>query len=164
MRVRTLAFSVSLLVAPFVIMSGQYGKMPTSPDVRLEVKLELKQAASDGNLSQVDGVVTVRNLGNEALTVQSLSNRLAVTFAVLDSRGNVVSPIGRAKVDPKFEKKSLSPGSKLIEVFEGLKFISGTGQFGYDLRKGERYTVVAIYRPGGQEKGICSRETTIDLR
>lgn len=60
---------------------------------------------------------------------------------------------------------ALKPGMKLKERFDGLRFITGTAQFGYDLKKGVRYSVVAVSWPSGSKgSGICSQEAAVDLK
>lgn len=131
----------------------------------LEVTLELKQEKGESGDPQIDAWVTVKNAGLRDLNLQSLRNRLAVAFIVFNSAGNIVPPKLVAKADPRSRKFTLKPGMKANERFDGLKFITGTAQQGYDLKKGERYTVVAIYRPTGlKSAGICSREMVMDLQ
>lgn len=160
------AITVISLLLPHAI--GAIGQSKHSDESNIEsivLTLELSQGRSSETASQIDGWVTVKNDGNRELNIQSLSNRLAVAFVVFDSAGNFVPPKGLAKVDPRTRQVALKPGMKLKERFDGLKFITGTAQFGYDLIKGRRYTVVAIYRPtGSKNAGICSQEVGVDLR
>ncbi|MEK6693171.1 MAG: hypothetical protein AABY44_07070 [Nitrospirota bacterium] len=163
---KNIVLTILMLVVPTILNAiGQSGNTEVVVDAKIELTLELKQGIVTGELSEVDGIVTVKNIGKQRVKAQSPTNRMAVAFIVLNSRGNVIEPEGKAKVDPTFQEKTLEPGSHFSEVFQGLKFITGTAQFGYVLKRGERYRVVAIYRPWGPDGvGICSKEETIELK
>ncbi|MCB4757275.1 MAG: hypothetical protein LHV69_09675 [Elusimicrobia bacterium] len=163
---RIIALGLFMLVCPAISNAiGQSGNTIVPPDADIEVGLELKQGLTTNDLSEADGIITVKNIGKKTVKVQSLNNRMVVAFVVLNEHGNVIQPVGIAKVDPRFQEKSLESNSQFSEVFKGLKFITGTGQFGYNFKKGESYRVVAIYRPWGPGGvGICSKEKTIGLK
>ncbi|MFA6293052.1 MAG: hypothetical protein WC637_14790 [Victivallales bacterium] len=162
-----LGILISLLILPqFVEAIGKGQNTGVSGNTELIASLELKQAHTTDEVALIDAVLTVKNVGRQTAIVQSPTNRLSVAFVVLDSLGNLVQPTGRAKVDPPLSSdKTLEPNGEFKHVFEGLKFITGTAQFGYDLKRGERYKVIAIYRPSGADSdGICSKEASIELK
>ena len=117
--------------------------------------------------------VTIKNLSDREIKVQHPANRCAIAFLVMDQYGNVVRPVGVAKVDPLKASIKLKPGETYVHRLvqrsrlahsQGLAFafLTGTGLFAYDLKEGARYRVTAIYRPHGLEgHGIASEERVL---
>ena len=108
--------------------------------------------------------MTIKNTGAEQFLVQQTTNRQAVVFFVTDELGNVVAPQLRGKSDPAFEELELRPGTEMKHTFENIDFVTGSAWMGYDLKTGETYRVVALYRPNGKSgPGFCSKEETLVL-
>ncbi len=114
--------------------------------------------------------VTIKNISAGEVEVQHPRNRCAIAFVVMDQHGNVVRPVGVAKVDPLKASIKLKPGESYVHRLEqrsqlarsqelALPFLTGTGLFAYDLKDGTGYRVTLIYRPHGlQHDGIASSE------
>ena len=129
------------------------------------VELHLTHAKANDGSPCVEPSLTIRNSGAEPLLVQQLTNRQAIMFFVTDELGNVVAPQLRGKSDPAFEEVELRPGTEMKHTFETLDFVTGSAWMGYDLKMGETYRVVALYRPSGiKGPGFCSKEETLALK
>lgn len=126
-------------------------------------RLELHPSFSvrDGH---VETWLSIKNLEDHEVTVYAPWNREAFVFFVLDALGNVVAPEGNAKVDPPggelriaaagVYNHHLEPSSALF-----FPYLSGSAQFGYALKTGQRYRVHALYRPfGTSHAATWSRE------
>ena len=153
-RVRLLVGFVGLAVLPSILLAG---------DPELKVDWSLIPASTHGAIQ-----ITIRNVSPQEIEVQHPANRCAIAFVVMDERGNLVQPVGVAKVDPANATIKL----KADEVFEytidrhlaharglTLPFLTGTGLFAYDLKDRTSYRVTMIYRPHGLAgHGIASTE------
>lgn len=119
---------------------------------------------------QHETVITIRNTSDREVKVSHPDSRCAVAFIVVDDCGNLLQPEGVAKVDPQDGKIVIRPG-KIYEYIDEqrtalarskglvLPFLTDTGLFAYQLKKGARYRATAIYRPyGEQSEGIASGE------
>jgi hypothetical protein len=113
----------------------------------------------------VSALLIIKNTGSTEVKVRHPSNRMAVAFIVMNSLGNVVSPIGIAKVDPPFREITIKPNSEFKQTFPNLEFVTGSALFGYELKSKEIYRVVAIYRPNGEKSsGITTEEQIITVK
>jgi len=138
---------------------------PVPRDAKIVVELALTPVTAADGTQQVAATLTVKNTGDGPLLVQRPENRKAILFYVSDSRGNIVAPELRGKADPAFQELELRPGAEMQATFETLNFITGTAWFGYDLKGGATYHVVAVYRPSGIDgPGFCSQEEVIALK
>jgi hypothetical protein len=114
-------------------------------------------------------VIAIKNLSGQELTIQHPGNRRAILFTVTDDQGNVITPMGVAKVDPRHRNIVLKAG----ETFEHtdsqwcklaqdngltLPFLTGTGLFACKLIEGHSYRVTVIYRPSADSEGVASAE------
>jgi hypothetical protein len=147
---------VGLAPLPSLLLAG---------DPELKVDWSLIPASTHGTVQ-----IAIRNVSPQEVEVQHPANRCAIAFVVMDERGNVVQPVGVAKVDPRNATIKLKPG----ETFEyalnqnsqlararglTLPFVTGTGLFAYDLKDGASYRITMIYRPHGLvSHGIASTE------
>ncbi len=119
--------------------------------------------------------ITIKNLSDQELKIQHPGNRLALAFIVMDDNGNVLTPEGVAKVDPRRQDISL----KVAETYEyaesqwvklaeekglSLPFLTGTGLFAYKLTEGKSYRVTVIYRPHAEGEGIASAEKVVTFK
>lgn len=157
-------------IALLALAAGQAlagnGGPPAAPAEaeRLEVGLAVRAAGKDGGAEGLTATVTVKNSGGAPITVEHPGNRSAVVFFVTDALGNIVPPEGIGKADPGAESVRLAPAAGVSQAFPALRFITGSAHFGYRLRSGETYRVVALYRPHGRSgPGFCSRETPITV-
>jgi hypothetical protein len=119
--------------------------------------------------------ITIKNLSDQELKIQHPANRLALAFIVMDDNGNVLTPEGVAKVDPRRQDISLkvaetyeyaeSQWEKLAEE-KGLRlpFLTGTGLFAYKLKEGKNYRLTVIYRPNAEGEGIASAEKVLTFK
>jgi hypothetical protein len=58
---------------------------------------------------------------------------------------------------------TLEPKGEYTHPLDSLNVLTGTALFGYDLKKGEKYRVIAVYRPGGPNgPGFTSREVVVE--
>ena len=90
---------------------------------------------------------------------------MAVAFFVMNSLGNVVSPVALAKIDPPFREITIKSNSEVRQSFPNLEFITVSALFAYELKSGESYRVIAIYRPDGEKSsGITSKEQIITIK
>jgi hypothetical protein len=132
-------------------------------DPELKVDWSLKPASTHGTAQ-----ITIRNVSFQEIEVQHPANRCAIAFVVMDERGNMVQPVGVAKVDPPGATIKLKPGEvfrytldRQLAHAKGLTFpfLTGTGLFAYDLKDETSYRVIMIYRPHGLAgHGIASTE------
>jgi len=114
-------------------------------------------------------VVTITNRSHKDISIEHPGNRSALAFLVMNEHGNVIEPIGFAKVNRvKYEDISLKPGEIFRHTVRGaggrrlFQFLTGTALFGYELEFGKTYRIVAVYRPEGPDgDGICSKEKAI---
>jgi hypothetical protein len=158
------------MLCRFILLVGLVGmvalpSLALAGDTELEVDWSLIPASSHRAVR-----ITIKNTSAQDVEVQHPGNRCAIAFVVMDERGNLVQPVGVAKVDPRNATIKLKPG----EVFEHaldqssqlahskgltLPFLTGTGLFAYDLKDGASYRVTVTYRPHGlASHGIASRE------
>lgn len=131
-------------------------------------KVELVLSSYSRN-KVVENILSIKNVDDRDLEIFHPSNRQAFTFFVTDPQGNVVTPRGNAKVDPAggvlkivthggFNFK-IEPSSELY-----FPFLSGTAQFGYELKQKLQYKVHAIYRPyGGSYGAVYSEERSVPV-
>lgn len=152
-----------MILSIFILTSicfavGGNGKVKLSEDIDISVKLKIKQ---DGS-----GSITLTNKSKTMQTTHHpFFSRNSLAFIVSDKLGNIVKPIGLAKVDPKFNTINLPVMKSSNFKFKTLSFITGTAQFGYKLKNNETYHIVAIYRPAGiKGPGFCSREQTVKIK
>lgn len=119
--------------------------------------------------------ITIKNVSGRELKVQHLGNRQAVAFVVMDDHGNVITPEGIVKVDPRHQDIVVRSGetlehmdSQLTELAQKkgltLPFLTGTGLFAYKLTKGTSYRVTVIYRPNAEGEGIASAEKVVTFK
>ena len=130
------------------------------------VEAHLSLAASIGSDGQpkIEGDLTVINSGKVPVTMQKPTNRLVTAFLVFDPFGNPVAPSFRGKSDPAFETKVLDPKVKFTHPFVGLDFVTGSALVGYDLKRGRRYRVIAVFRPAGPNgPGYTTHETSVQI-
>lgn len=134
------------------IHSGKSATDAASIDgAKLSLALSVKDDAS--------GTLVIRNDSKRDLKIRMLSNRLVLTFLLMDDHGNIVKPTGKAKVDTMAATFMLASDASHSHSFQNLDFLTGTALFGYTLEKGKRYRVVAVYRPWGPNgPGIASNE------
>ena len=153
-----LLFTLSALFVIPVTANGQ-------SDKNISVDLVLNSAEEKVNTGGVSATLIIRNTGLSEVKAVHPSNRMAVTFIVMNSLGNVVAPIGLAKVDPFFKEITIKPNLEVRQSFPKLEFITGSALFGYELKKGEIYRIVAIYRPDGEKGvGITTKEQIITVK
>jgi hypothetical protein len=98
--------------------------------------------------------------------------QMAVGFIVLDSLGNIVTPVGIGKVSPKRQRLRLGPKATKT-IWLGWKtpakltlpYLSGSALFGYRLARNVPYRVIALYRPQGHLSRVAftSREKRLVL-
>jgi len=120
-------------------------------------------------------VITIKNLSGQELKIQHPGNRQAIAFVVMDDYGNVITPEGVAKVDPRHQDIVLKAG----ETFEHtdsqwtklaqekgltLPFLTGTGLFAHKLTEGSSYRVTVIYRPSADSEGVASTEKVVTFK
>ena len=104
------------------------------------------------------------NPGNSTLVVGDAGDRLALAFVVFDSLGNPVTAQLLGKSDPANKTRRLEPHETYSYRFEGLDFVTGGAWLKYDLRRGQLYHVLAVYRPAGFEgPGFASPEFKLQL-
>ena len=126
------------------------------------------------NLESHDVTVRLKNNSDKELSIKHPNQRYALAFTVMDDQGNMIKPVGIAKVDPKAQSITLKPGQVFEYSFSKqqldlakkkelhLPFLTGTGLFGYPLEKGKTYRISVVYRPYGKDKsGICSKEKIV---
>ncbi len=107
--------------------------------------------------------LTLNNTWTGTPRIEHPANRLAIAFAIFDDHGNISKPHGVAKVDPRKQTLTLAPGETFdwalsFAAKDAFPFITGTGQFAYELDPNRCYRVVVVYRPlGASHDGyICS--------
>lgn len=145
----TLAFLLSAVV------SGAFGQSAQN----ISVELSLNSVKDENKTGNIGGTLVIRNTGSSELKVMHPGNRMAVGFIVMNSLGNVVLPVGRAKTHPPFREITIKPHTEFKHSFSNLEFITGSALFGYELKPGETYRIIAIYRPDGEKSsGITSSE------
>ena len=131
----------------------------------ISVDLVLNSIEEKDKTGTVSATLIIKNTGSTEVKVAHPGNRMAVAFIVMNSLGNVVSPVGIAKVDSAFGEITIKPKSEFKQSFPNLEFITGSALFGYRLKSGETYRVVAVYRPnGGKSSGVTSREQVVTVR
>ena len=128
-------------------------------------------------LETYEVVVKIKNNSDKELFLAHPNQRYALAFMVMDNHGNLIQPVGIAKVDPKDQSIKVKPG----QVFEYsiskqhlnlakeqkliLPFLTETALFGYPLEKDKTYRIIVVYRPYGINKdGICSEEKIIKFK
>jgi hypothetical protein len=157
-----LALIVSLSGSAHAI--GAAGDTEWPAGASIETQLSLAASIGDNGQPRIEGTLTVTNPGNAPVTVQKPTNRLVLAFLVFDALGNPVAPIFRAKSDPAFDTRPLEPKAKFTHAFVGLDFVTGSAQSGYDLKRGQRYRVIAVYRPAGSNgPGFTTPETSVQI-
>ena len=108
--------------------------------------------------------LALNNPGRAELKLHHPDNRQALSFIVLDERGNVVAPTPRGKADPAARGDFiLRPGETVFHYRKGLDFVTGTALFGYELEAGKAYRVTALYRPDGA-KGNAVASAEVELK
>ena len=126
-------------------------------DARIDLSLKIE---GDGS-----GTLEIHNISKKELELQTLSNRLVLAFLVMDQYGNIIKPVGKAKVDPVGLTYILEAGNIHIHEFKNRDFLTGTALFGYDFEKGRKYRVVAVYRPAGPNgPGFSSNEYVFEYK
>jgi hypothetical protein len=138
-----LLFTLSILFVTTVTANGQ-------SDKNISVDLVLNSAEEKVKAEEVSATLIIRNTGSTLVKAVHPSNRMAVAFIVLNSLGNVIAPMGIAKINPMFREITIEPNSEVKHFFSKLEFITGSALFGYELKTGETYRIIAIYRPDGK--------------
>jgi hypothetical protein len=169
-------FSVLLVLGllPFSVVSlaeTETGKVATPllrpHDPKVSVNFELVRKEE-----RCEVVVKITNRSQKEISVQHPGNRFALAFLVMNEHGNIIPPVGFAKVSAvRYEDIVLKPGQTFEHAARGsggdkylFQFLTNTALFGYELEFGKTYRVVAIYRPDGEHgEGICSKEKIIDF-
>ncbi len=132
----------------------------------------------DFDISQTSEItVKIKNNSDKELTLEHPNQRNALAFMVMNNSGNLIQPVGIAKVDPRGQSITLkskqvfeySISKQLLDLAKekelSLPFLTGTALFGYALEKGKRYRIIVVYRPYGKDKdGICSKEKIIKFK
>jgi len=158
-----MAILVSLFSAVAYSIGGA-GDTEWPKGVTIELQLKLVATSDTNGQAKISGELLVRNPGDTTLTIQDPHNRLVLTFVVFDRLGNTVRPAGRGKVDPRFRVHDLPAHATFTQRLERLEFLTGSGEFGYDLTSGKTYRVVAVYRPAGPHgPGFTSQETILEI-
>ena len=130
----------------------------------VETQLSLTASIGSDGQPKIEGALTVIYSGKRPVTVQKPTNRLVTAFLVFDPLGNPVAPSFRGKSDPAFEIKVLDPKAKFTHPFVGLDFVTGSGLVGYELKRSQRYRVIAIFRPAGPNgPGYTTQETSVQI-
>lgn len=168
-----------------MIFASLFSSVSLTAEPALETKIEAKIAKPLIAVKQPDfsvdfefvkakeccvAVVKITNNSKKDITLEHPGNRFALAFVLMNEHGNVIAPTGFAKVsDVKHEPITLKPGEVFKHNVEGMygdkylfRFLSATALFGYELKFGETYRVIAVYRPKGAEgEGICSVEKIV---
>jgi hypothetical protein len=64
-----------------------------------------------------------------------------------------------------FREITIEPNSEVKQSFPKLEFLTGSALFDYELKTGETYRIVAIYRPDGEKGiGITTKEQLITVK
>ena len=143
---------------------GAAGDTTWPAGASVETQLSLTASIDGEGQPKVEGTLTVINSGKAPVTVQRPTNRLAMAFLVFDSLGNPVTPSFRGKSDPAFDTKLLDPKATYTHAIDGLDFVTGSALVGYDLKRGQQYRVIAVYRPAGPNgPGFATRETSVQI-
>ncbi len=129
------------------------------------------------NLETHDVTVIVKNNSDKELSIKHPNQRYALACTVMNDQGNLIQPVGVAKVDPRAQSITLKPEQVFEYSFSKqrldlakkkelhLPFLTGTALFGYPLEKGKTYRIIVVYRPYGKDKsGICSKEKIIKFQ
>jgi hypothetical protein len=157
-----LAWIVSLPVSVHAI--GAAGDTEWPAGASLETQLSLTASIGVNGQPKIEGTLTVTNPGDAPVPVQLPTNRLVLAFLVFDPLGNPVAPTFRGKSDPAFDTRLLDPKAKFTHAFVGLDFVTGSALCGYDLKRGQRYRVIAVYRPAGPKgPGFTTQETSVQV-
>ena len=164
--VRGMSIAVGCLAAlawPALSPGGVGRASATAPRApAVAVGLAVKPAEKIAGRPGLAVRLTLRNLGKSDAALQHPGNRSAVTYFVTDALGNVVTPVFRGKADPPSRMVALEPGAAYTHTPDDLDFVTGSAWCGYDLKAGESYRVVAIYRPSGPRgPGYSSEEASI---
>ena len=129
----------------------------------------------------IDSAV-VKKIRDSEYRLLQLSGPSRLIFVMMSecwihNHGNLIQPVGIAKLDPKDQSIKVKPG----QVFEYsiskqhlnlakeqkliLPFLTETALFGYPLEKDKTYRIIVVYRPYGINKdGICSEEKIIKFK
>jgi hypothetical protein len=150
-----------------VLMAGQLGALEDRGEVEknpavdsLRMTLDLQQFNDNPRKVRVQ----IWNHAKKDMRVQHPADRQAVVFFVTDNLGNVVMPVGRAKVDPPPRELVIKSGEHYTHEMGDLEFLTGSALFGFDLRPQSEYRVIAVYRPEKNLPGIASAEKSITTR
>jgi hypothetical protein len=142
-----------------LLLSAGVSDAQAQADQNISVELILDSAKDGNKPGNISGTLVIKNTGQTELKVKHPHNRMAVVFIVMNSLGNVISPVGLAKIDPPMREITIKPHTEFKETFPNLEFITGSALFGYELKTGETYRVIAIYRPDGEKsRGIATGE------
>jgi hypothetical protein len=154
-----LLFALTVLLVVFSIIANAQSEKNISVDLVLNSTEEKDKSAT------VSATLIIRNTGSTEVKVIHPSYRMAVTFFVMNSLGNIVAPEGLAKINPTLREITIKPNSEVKQSFPNLEFITGSALFGYELNRGETYRVVAVYRPDGKKSlGVTTKEQIITIR
>lgn len=171
----------------YLMFNDNEGVIQSSNPVSLEIEKQLEYSllSLGENISDISVdfylvkrsgihavIVSLKNDSDKEVSLSHPDFINAIAFVVFDSRGNPITPTGIAKVTPKIQKFSLKPKEtfehtlhQYIKTDFVFPFLTGTALFGYELKEGNSYRVIAIYRPYGKERGgICSKEKIIEFR
>jgi hypothetical protein len=166
-HLRLLVFSIFAAILFFPLTAhtiGAAGDTAWPAGASLETRLSLTASVNDEGLPTIEGNLTIINSGNAPVTVQKPTNRLALAFLILDSLGNPVTPTFRGKSDPAFETKLLDSRTTITHAFVGLDFVTGSALVGYDLKRGQQYRVIAVYRQAGLNgPGFAAQEASVQI-
>lgn len=128
-----------------------------------DISFHISHTRTDTSIKTILGI---QNLSDQDIEIFDPSNRNAYTFVLVDADGNLVTPQGSAKVDPKGGILRISQGGVYNYQIESqnvsLPYLSNTARFGYQLEKNKQYRAHVMYRPyGGTYGATASREQTV---
>lgn len=157
-----LAFAALSPIAVHAI--GAAGDTEWPAGATLDIRLKLTATLDNEGHPKVAGDLVITNPGGAALTIQEPTNRLVLAFLVFDELGNPLAPKLVGKSDPAFTTHSLAPHATFTHHFEGLDFVTGSVHQSYELSRGKRYRIIAVYRAAGPRgPGFTSRETEVQI-
>ncbi len=157
-----LAFATLSPIAVHAI--GAAGDTEWPAGAILDIQLKLTATIDKEEHAKVAGDLIITNPSGAAVTIQEPTNRLVLAFLVFDELGNPVAPKLVGKSDPAFTTHSLAPHESFTHHLEGLDFVTGSVHQNYELSRGKRYRIIAVYRAAGPRgPGFASRETEVQI-
>lgn len=137
--------------------------LPVAVHAQSASSLSVDLVISAADRESFDGSLVIRNGSDAAITVEHPGNRMAHSFIVTSSAGNLVTPTPLTKVEPQFRTVAIPAKGEFRYEFRQLSFVSETGLFGYLLGPGN-YRVIGIYRPAGSgSEGVSSPERLVTV-